>query len=45
VDFEDFKQRYPEWQLEDDLLVEGGSDVMWGRTYVRRRKESGGQPS
>jgi hypothetical protein len=45
VDFEDFKQCYLEWQLEDDLLVDGGSDVMWGCTYVRRRKESGGQPS
>jgi hypothetical protein len=45
VDFEDFKQRYLEWQLENDLLVDGGSDVMWGYTYVRHRKESGGQPS
>jgi transposase InsO family protein len=39
-DLEDFKQRYPEWQLADDLLVEGGSDVMWGRVYGRRKKEA-----
>jgi hypothetical protein len=28
VDFEDFKQHYPDWHLEDNLLVNGGSDVM-----------------
>jgi hypothetical protein len=40
-DLEDFKQWYPEWQLEDDLLVNGGSDVMWGRVYGCRSKDKG----
>jgi hypothetical protein len=44
-DLEDFKQRYPEWQLEDNLLVNGGSDVMWGRVYSRRSKDKGKEPT
>jgi hypothetical protein len=44
-DLEDFKQRYPEWQLEDDLLVNGGSDVMWSRVYGRRSKDKGKEPT
>ncbi|KAJ1279991.1 hypothetical protein BS78_04G198200 [Paspalum vaginatum] len=35
-DLDDFQRRYPDWQLEDDLLLEGGRDVMWGREYSRR---------
>jgi len=35
-DWEDFCRRYPDWQLEDDLLLEGGGDVMWGRQYSRK---------
>jgi hypothetical protein len=30
-------QKYPDFQLEDELGLEGGRDVMWGRTYRRRR--------
>ena len=37
-DIEDFIQKYPAFQLEDELLVEGGRDVMWGQTYGRRTK-------
>jgi hypothetical protein len=37
-DLEQFKQRYPRFQLEDELLLKGGSDVMWGKTFSRRRK-------
>nr|CAB3453399.1 unnamed protein product [Digitaria exilis] len=29
-DVESFRDRYPSFQLEDELLVEGGRDVMWG---------------
>jgi len=29
---------YPAFQLEDELDLEGGRDVMWGRTYTRRRR-------
>jgi hypothetical protein len=28
-----FQRRYPSFKLEDELLVEGGSDVMWGKQY------------
>jgi hypothetical protein len=37
-DLEQFKQKYPQFQLEDELLLEGGSDVMWGRSYSRRKR-------
>ena len=30
-DLDSFRERYPSFQLEDELLVEGGRDVMWGR--------------
>jgi len=37
-DLEDFQERYPSFQLEDELLVKGGRDVMWGRQYSRRQR-------
>jgi hypothetical protein len=37
-DAEDFTAKYPSFQLEDELRVEGGRDVMWGVTYTRRRR-------
>jgi hypothetical protein len=30
--------RHPALQLEDELLLKGGRDVMWGRQYSRRRR-------
>ena len=36
--FDDFRARFPTFQLEDELDFEGGRDVMCGRTYVRRRR-------
>jgi hypothetical protein len=33
---DEFIARFPSFQLEDELLVEGGRDVMWGITYGRR---------
>ena len=37
-DIEPFRAKYPEFQLEDELLLDGGRDVMVGRTYTRRRR-------
>jgi len=34
----DFKQSYPDFQLEDELFPEEGSDVMTGNVYARRRR-------
>ena len=31
-----FRDRYPTFQLEDELTLEEGRDVMWGRVYARR---------
>jgi len=33
-----FRSKYPAFQLEDELSLEGGGDVMWGKTYTRRRR-------
>jgi hypothetical protein len=38
-DVDTFMDRYPAFQLEDELLVEGGRDVMWGRTYTRKGRK------
>ena len=40
-DIDSFQDRYPSFQLEDELLVEGGRDVMWGRQYSRRPRARG----
>jgi hypothetical protein len=37
-DIEPFIAKYPAFQLEDELLLDGGGDVMWGRTYTRRHR-------
>jgi hypothetical protein len=37
-DLDDFKDRFPDFQLEDELDFDGGGDVMYGRTYGRRRR-------
>jgi hypothetical protein len=37
-DWEDFIAKHPSFQLEDELSVEGGRDVMWGLSYTRRRR-------
>jgi hypothetical protein len=36
-DLDEFRSKYPDFQLEDELGLEGGRDVMWGRTYRHRR--------
>jgi len=37
-DLDTFWERYPAFQLEDEPALEGGRDVMWGRTYIRRKR-------
>jgi hypothetical protein len=37
-DLDSFRDKFPHFQLEDELLVEGGRDVMWGRSYTRKRR-------
>jgi hypothetical protein len=43
-DTDSFINHYPGFQLEDELLVEGGRDVMWGRHYQRRPRAQVQQP-
>jgi hypothetical protein len=35
-DLANFREHHPSFQLEDELFVEGGRDVMWGQHYKRR---------
>jgi hypothetical protein len=44
-DADSFINRYPHFQLEDEQLVEGGRDVMWGRHYQRRSRTQAQDPS
>ena len=37
-DTDTFRTRFPSFQLEDKLTLDGEGDVMVGRTYVRRRR-------
>jgi hypothetical protein len=37
-DFDDFRARFPTFQLEDELVFDGGRYVMCGHTYFRRRR-------
>jgi hypothetical protein len=37
-DLDAFRDKYPDFQLEDELGLEGGRDVMCGRVYSRRRR-------
>ena len=41
VQAEEFRTVHPDFQLEDELFLEGGRDVMVGQTYQRKRKASG----
>jgi transcriptional regulator GlxA family with amidase domain len=34
---DEFRQHYPDYQLEDELFAQAGRDVMTGVTYNRRR--------
>ena len=37
-DVETFRAKHPTFQLEDELSLDGEGDVMWGRSYTRRRR-------
>ena len=37
-DLDSFTSRFPDFQLEDELILEGERDVMYGRTYSRTRR-------
>jgi len=39
VDLEEFQAQFPMFQLEDELLLQGGRDVMWGLRYGRRNRK------
>ena len=39
---EEFKEQYPEVQLEDELFAEEGRDVMTGIQYKRRNRPNSG---
>jgi len=34
-----FREAHPTFQLEDELFVNGGRDVMVGQVYQRRRRD------
>jgi len=38
---EEFRQRYPDFQLEDELFAQAGRDVMTGVSYQRKKPISG----
>jgi hypothetical protein len=40
VDVEEFQSLYPTFELTDELILQGGRDVMWGRVYSRRDKRA-----
>ena len=37
-DLDSFTSRFLDFQLEDELILEGERDVMYGRTYNRTRR-------
>jgi hypothetical protein len=37
-DVDRFTAKYPSFHLEDELLLDAGGDVMYGRTYSRRSR-------
>ena len=48
VSLDDFKRLYPEFQLEDELLLQGARDVMTGQDYqcrTKRKKEQDAEKS
>jgi hypothetical protein len=42
-DVEEFRTRYPVFELEDELFPKEGRDVMAGRVYTSRRRLIAGQ--
>jgi hypothetical protein len=42
---DEFRSLFPSFQLEDELIVQGRRDVMWGLKYERRGRKHGRQPA
>jgi hypothetical protein len=42
VDSEEFREQFPDFQLDDDLLLQGGRDVMCHKHFNRRKKAQAG---
>jgi hypothetical protein len=42
---DEFRSLFPAFQLEDELIVQGRRDVMWGLKYERRGRKHGRQPA
>jgi hypothetical protein len=42
VPLDEFQEQFPAFELEDELLLQGGRDVMWGKAYSRRGKRPEG---
>jgi hypothetical protein len=42
VGLDEFQQQFPKFQLEDELLLRGGRDAMWGLQFSRRNKRQEG---
>ena len=40
-DLDDFRARFPDFQLEDELAFEAGRDVMYGQPYIRKGRHAG----
>jgi len=40
VELEEFKRQFPAFQLEDELLLQGGRDVMWGIQFSRHNRKA-----
>jgi hypothetical protein len=40
-DLDDFRARFPDFQLEDELAFEAGRDVMYGQPYIRKGRRAG----
>jgi hypothetical protein len=39
VALEEFREQFPDFQLEDELFLREGRDVMWNKTFGWRGKE------
>ena len=45
VGLDEFQQQFPKFQLEDELLLQGGRDVMHGKVYERCKKRTQAPPA
>jgi hypothetical protein len=43
VDADEFRSLYPSFELVDEIILQGGRDVMWGMVYSRCGKAGHGK--